>query len=114
MQAKLTDSLLEHFLRTFRRYESLEEIVHPVAPAGTYQARVADRLSCVTTPSLTAYSTLQHALQVRNDGIEHDMMAPMVEDARIEDVYKQWNENVDTLVVFVRDHQVDLSSSKRV
>ena len=35
------------------------------------------------------------------------MMAPMVEDARIENVL----ENVNTLVVFVRDHQVDLSSS---
>ena len=40
-------------------------------------------------------------------------MAPMAE-ARIEDVLKQCTENVDTLVVFVRDHQVDLSSSKRV
>ena len=41
-------------------------------------------------------------------------MAPMAEDARMEDVFERWNDNVDTLVVFVRDHQVDLSSSKRV
>ena len=41
------------------------------------------------------------------------MTAPMVEDARIEDVLKQWNENVDTLFVLVRDHHVDLSSSER-
>ena len=67
--------------------------MQPVAPAGTYQASVADRLSCATIPNLTAYSTLQHALQVRNDGSEYDMMAPMAEDARIEDVFKQWNEN---------------------
>ena len=32
------------------------------------------------------------------------MMAPMAEDAHIEDVLQQWNENVDTLFVFVRDH----------
>ena len=34
------------------------------------------------------------------------MMAPMVKNARIDDV--------NTLVVFVREHHVDLSSSKRV
>ena len=94
----------------FRRYESLQ----PVAPAETYQASVADRLSCATIPTLTAYSTLQHALQVRNDGSEYDMMIPMVEDAHIEDVLEQWNENVDTLFVFVRDYHVDLSWSERV
>ena len=44
-------------------------------------------------PSLTAYSTRLHALQVRNDRSEYDMMAPMAEDARIEDVLEQWNEN---------------------
>ena len=81
--------------------------MQPVAPAGTYQASAADRLSCVTIPSVTPYSTLQHALQVRDDGSEYDMMASMAEDARIENVL----ENVNTLVVFVRDHQVDLSSS---
>ena len=98
----------------FRRYESLEDIVQPVAPAGTYQASAADRLSCVTIPSLTAYSTLLHAFQVRNDRSEHNMMIPRAEDARIEDVFKQWNENVDTLFVFVRDHRTDLSLRRSV
>ena len=42
------------------------------------------------------------------------MMIPMVEDAHIEDVLEQWNENVDTLFVFVRDYHVDLSWSERV
>ena len=69
----------------FRRYESLEDIVQPVAPDGTYQASAADRLSCVTIPSLTAYSTLLHALQVRNEGSQYAMMAPMVEDVCIKD-----------------------------
>ena len=41
-------------------------------------------------------------------------MIPRAEDVRIEDILQQWNENVDTLVVFVRDHRTDLSSSKRV
>ena len=110
----MTDSRLIHM--RFRRYESLEDMVHPVAPAGTYQASAADRLSCVTSPvsRRTAYSTLLHPIQVRNDGSEYDMMASMAEDAHIEDVLEQWNKNVDTLVVFVRDHQVDLSSSNRV
>ena len=67
--------------------------MQPVAPAGTYQASVADKLSCMTIPSLSANSTLEHALQVRNDGSEYHMMAPMAEDARIEDVLEQWNEN---------------------
>ena len=97
----------------FRRYESLEDMVHHIAPAGTYQASAADRLSCMTVPSLTQYSTLQHALQVRDDGSEYDMMASMAEDARMEDVFERWNYNVDTLVVFVVDHQVDFSSSSK-
>ena len=75
----------------FRRYESLEDNVEPVAPAGTYQASAADRLSCVTIPSVTPYSTLQHALQVRDDGSEYDMMASMAEDARIENVLENVN-----------------------
>ena len=97
-------------------YESLEDIVQPVAPAGMYQVSVADRLSCMTSPGSrrTAYSSLQHPIQVRTDGSEYDMMIPRAEDARIEGVFKRWNENVDTLVVFVVDHHVQLSSSKRV
>ena len=89
------------------------DIEQPVAPAGTYQESAADRLTCTTIPSLTAYSTLQHALQVRDDGSEYDMMASMAEDARMEDVFERWNDNVDTLVVFVVDHQVDFSSSSK-
>ena len=68
----------------FRRYESLEDIMQPVTPARTYQASAADRHSRMTILSLTAYSTLQHTLQVRNDGSEYAMMAPMIKDARIE------------------------------
>ena len=44
---------------------------------------------------------------------EYGWTTLMDEDARIEDLLTLWNEDVDTLVVFVRVHHLDLSSSNR-
>ena len=35
-------------------------------------------------------------------------------NSRIKDILEHWNKNVDTLVVFVRDHHTDPSPSERV
>ena len=42
---------------------------------------------------------------------EYGWVAPMDECARIEDALTLWNKDVDTLVIFVRDYPLDLSSS---
>ena len=42
---------------------------------------------------------------------EYGWTTLMDEYARIEDVLTLWNKDVDTLVIFVRDYPLDLSSS---
>ena len=44
---------------------------------------------------------------------EYGWTTLMDECARIEDFLMLWNKDVDTLVVFVRDYHLDLSSSNR-
>ena len=91
-------------------------IEQPLSPARTYQASVTH--SHTQQAQVSPRSPLTVGLHVHQEMNEpeegeYGWTTQMDGGARIEDVFTLWNKDVDTLVVFVRDYHLDLSSSNR-
>ena len=91
-------------------------IEQPLSPAGTYQASVThshtQRAQVLPYIWLTFGSHTRQEMNEPEEG-EYGWATRMDECARIEDFLTLWNKDVDTLVIFVRDYHLDLSSSNR-
>ena len=89
-------------------------IEQPLSPAGTYQASVThshtQRAQVLPYIRLTFGSHTHQEMNEPEEG-EYGWVTSMDEFAHIEDAFTLWNKDVDTLVIFVRNHRVHLSSS---
>ena len=94
-----------------------EDIVQPFDLARIYQASVPNshtrRAQVLPRSPLTLGSHTRQEMNEPEEG-DYGWTTLMDEDTRIEDVLTLWNKDVDNLVVFVRDHHTDHSSSKHV
>ena len=92
-------------------------IEQPLSPARTYQASVTH--SHTQQAQVSPRSPLTVGLHVHQEMNEpeegeYGWTTQMDGGARIEDVLTLWNKDVDTLVIFVRNHRVHHSSSNYI
>ena len=93
------------------------DIEELVAPQVIYQASVTHshtRRAQVSSRSPFTFGSHTHQEMNEPEEGEYGWTTLMDECARIEDFLTLWNKDVDTLVIFVRDYHLDLSSSNYI